>query len=170
MSRRSPASIGLGLALNLGLAFGLALGLTPGLALSGCSDGGDGDPPDAGPSQDCLDAALHSDLAFIQAKIFTPGCASFASCHRGAAAMAGGLSLEAGVARAQLVDQPSDIDPTKRLVKPGDPANSYLMIISGKYPGVISPTVGTMPSRNPLLCSEKLDAMDRWIAAGAPST
>lgn len=112
----------------------------------------------------------HSDLAFIQSKIFTPGCSAFASCHRGAAISAGGLSLEAGVARAALVDQPSAIDPSKSLVKPGDPANSYLMIITGKYPGVIDPQVGTMPSRNPLLCQEKLDAMDRWITAGAPSS
>jgi hypothetical protein len=137
-------------------------------ALAACSDGEDAEP-DAGPSPDCLEAVNHSDLAFIQAKIFTPGC-TFTSCHRGAAAMAGGLSLEAGVAHEQLVNKPSDIDPTKLMVKPGDPANSYLMIITGKYSGVISPTVGTMPSRNPLLCQEKLDAMDRWIAAGAPST
>jgi hypothetical protein len=137
-------------------------------ALAACG-GGEDDEPDAGPSPDCLEAKNHSDLAFIQDKIFTPSC-TFTSCHRGAATMAGGLTLEAGLARDQLVGKPSDLDPSKQLVKPGDPANSYLLIISGKYPGIINPDVGTMPSRNPLLCTEKLDAMDRWIAAGAPST
>lgn len=151
-------------------ALALALPLFASLAgLPACSDGGGDEEPDAGPSPDCLEAVNHSDLAFIQSKIFTPGC-TFTSCHRGAATMAGGLSLEAGVARDQLVGKPSDLDPTKMMVKPGDPANSYLMIITGKYPGVIPATVGTMPSRNPLLCEQKLDAMDRWIAAGAPST
>lgn len=160
-------SIQAGLLGLIGLLALVALG-------AGCSNGGGDSPPDArvdaGPSADCLEAVNHSDLAFIQSKIFTPGCASFASCHKGAALSAGGLNLEAGMARAAMVDKPSAIDSTKSLIKPGDPANSYLLIISGKYPGVIDPDVGTMPSRNPLLCREKLDAMDRWIAAGAPQT
>ncbi|MEZ4359383.1 MAG: hypothetical protein R3B48_04325 [Kofleriaceae bacterium] len=136
-------------------------------AASAAACGTDPAPPDAPVSADCLEAESHSDLAFVQAKILTPGCAAFTSCHQGAATMAGGLNLEAGMARAAMVNKPSAIDPTKNLVTPGDPANSYLMIITGKYPGVIDPLVGTMPSRNPLLCAGKLDAMDRWIAAGA---
>jgi hypothetical protein len=140
-------------------------------SLAACSDEGTAPQPDApGPSADCLEAANHSDLAFIQAKILTPGCAAFTACHRGAATSAGGLSLEAGQTLPQMLGKPSDIDPSKMLIKAGDPANSYLMIITGKYPGVIAPAIGTMPSRNPLLCAEKLDAMDRWIAAGAPAT
>jgi hypothetical protein len=131
------------------------------------SDGGSTPAPDAAPSADCVEAAAHSDLTFVQDKILTPGCAAFSSCHRGLALMAGGLNLEAGMARAAMVNKASRIDPSKLLIKPGDPANSYLMIITGKYAGMIDPTVGTMPSRNPLLCAGKLDAMDRWIAAGA---
>ena len=138
--------------------------------LAACGDGADPQPDAAGPSADCLEATTHSDLAFIQAKILTPGCAAFTSCHRGAATSAGGLSLEAGQTLPQMLGKPSDIDPSKLLIKAGDPANSYLMIITGKYPGVIDPIIGTMPSRNPVLCAEKLDAMDRWIAAGAPAT
>jgi hypothetical protein len=137
-----------------------------GLLLFGC--GGEAtERPDAGVSADCLEAANHSDLAFIQAKIFTPGCAAFTSCHMGSAIGAGGLNLEPGMSRAALLNKASAIDATKSLVKAGDPANSYLMVITGKYAGIISPRVGTMPSNNPLLCAEKLDAMERWIAAGA---
>jgi hypothetical protein len=165
--RCSPASLGGGALCSASLL----AALVSVASLGACSDdGADPPPPDAGPSADCLEAANHSDLAFIQDKIFTPGCASFTSCHRGAATSAGELSLEAGQSLAQMLDKPSDIDPSKKLIKAGDPANSYLMIITGKYPGVIDPTIGTMPSRNPLLCAEKLDAMDRWIAAGAPAS
>lgn len=125
--------------------------------------------PDAGPSADCLEAKDHSDLAFIQAKIFTPGCSAFSSCHRGAATQAGGLSLEPGQSLPQMLNKQSRIDEDRVILKPGDPANSYLMIITGKYPGYIDPVIGSMPSKNPLLCNEKLDAIERWIAAGAPN-
>lgn len=156
-------------------AAALASLLLSGLALAGlpaaCGDSSSEEPaPDAGPSADCLEAKDHSDLAFIQAKIFTPGCSAFTSCHRGAATTAGGLSLEAGQSLPQMLDKTSRLDNTKKLIKAGDPANSYLMIILGKYPGFIDPNVGTMPSRNPLLCAEKLDAIERWITAGAPAS
>ncbi len=174
MSRRRPRSCASllpsvrGTASLLSVSIGLgAIGALGALGCGGSDDDGEPQPPDAGPSADCVEAVNHSDLAFIQAKIFTPGCAAFAACHKGAALMAGGLNLEAGAARTAMLDQPSSIDPTKKLIEPGDPANSYLMIITGKYDGVIDPNVGTMPSRNPLLCTEKLDAMGRWIAAGA---
>lgn len=143
--------------------------LASALALGGaCSSSSEEPAPDAGPSAECLEAKDHSDLAFIQAKIFTPGCSTFSSCHRGAATQAGGLSLEPGKSLPQMLNKQSRIDAAHVLIKPGDPANSYLMIITGKYPGFIEPNVGTMPSRNPLLCDEKLDAIERWIAAGAP--
>lgn len=151
------------------LAFALSLAA---LAVGGaaCGDSSSEEPtPDAGPSADCLEAKDHSDLTFIQAKIFGPGCSTFSSCHRGAATMAGGLSLEAGQSLPQMLNKPSRIDEDKVIIKAGDPANSYLMIILGKYPGFIDPAIGTMPSRNPLLCAEKLDAIERWIAAGAPN-
>jgi hypothetical protein len=162
MSRRRTLS-------KAGRVASLTVSCALGALSCGSDDGGDrGATPDAGPSADCLEANDHADLAFLQAKIFTPSCAAFAACHRGAATMAGGLNLEAGMARAAMVGKPSRIDPSKELVRAGDPANSYLLIITGKYPGVIAPSVGTMPSRNPLLCAGKLGAIDRWIAAGAP--
>jgi hypothetical protein len=152
------------------LAQAAALGsiaMLPLLGAAACSDSGSTAAPDAALSAECMEAAAHADLAFVQDKILTPGCAAFSSCHRGLALMAGGLNLESGMARGAMVNKASRIDPSKLLIKPGDPANSYLMIITGKYTGVIDPMVGTMPSRNPLLCAGKLDAMDRWIAAGA---
>jgi hypothetical protein len=32
---------------------------------------------------------------------------------------------------------------------------------------MIDPNVGTMPKDNPALCSQRIDAVERWIMAGA---
>jgi hypothetical protein len=57
------------------------------------------------------------------------------------------------------------------MVVPGDPANSYLLIKLGR--GDQSLRFGdVMPqssSENATLCEEKIDAIERWIAAGASS-
>lgn len=120
---------------------------------------------DAGPSPECLEAEMHSDLAWLQEKIFTPTCSRFNACHKGAALSAGGLNLEDGNTANNLIDQPSILFPDQTLVIPGDPMNSYLMVILGSYPGDIDPEVGTMPFNNPLLCQQKRDAIERWIVS-----
>jgi hypothetical protein len=138
------------------------------VALFGC--GGDDAAPDAGidASPACAEALTHSDLAWIQEKVFTPQCSGFNACHKGAATMAGGLSLEAGMARGEMVGIASTRFPTQTLVVPGNPAASYLLVAVGQYPGMIDPRIGTMPFNSPLLCREKRDAIERWIVAGAP--
>jgi hypothetical protein len=136
---------------------------------SGDDDGGGGaadaapGTPDAMLSADCLEAANHSDLAWLQEKVFTPSCAAFSSCHKGSAPSAGGLNLEDGMTQTNLVGVPSKLDSNLNLVEAGDPMASYLMVILGQYDGNLSPSVGTMPFNNPLLCKPKRDAIDRWI-------
>jgi hypothetical protein len=125
-------------------------------------------PPDA--AAVCLEATEHSDLAWLQDNLFTPSCASFNACHKGAALSAGGLSLEAGRTRDSMVNVASDLFPAFDMVVPGDPANSYLMIIMGQFDGPLADTIGTMPYQNPLVCTELRDAVQRWIEAGAPDT
>lgn len=145
------------------------------LALVACSD--QTGSLDAGPdaiSPNCLEAMQHSDLTWIQDKIFQPSCAGFRDCHQGAAVDAAHLSLERGQSHAQLVNiatefmpMPAPPEPFVR-VKPNDPMNSYIMIALGSYPGPLKDGVGTMPYNSPLLCQEKRDAIERWILAGAP--
>ncbi len=134
--------------------------------------GGDGSAADAGPdaiSPTCLEAMTHSDLTWIQDKIFQPSCAGFRDCHQGAAVDAAHLSLERGSTYNQLVGVDTEFMPaTFKRVVAGNPAASYLMIAVGQYPGPLKDGVGTMPYNSPLLCKEKRDAIERWIAAGAP--
>jgi len=139
-------------------AVGFALALA-----AGCDTGVDAPGADAAPSPECLEAAEHSDLAWIQDNIFSRSCANFSSCHRGAATSAGGLNLEDEMAEANLINVPSDLFPEFDLVEPGMPADSYLLMILGHVEGPIEPDVGTMPYNSDTLCPQKLDAIERWI-------
>lgn len=136
------------------------------LGTAACSGGGDdGGAPDA-ISASCMEATTHSDLAWIQEKIFTPSCSAFVSCHKDAALEAGGLSLEPGDVIPQTVNVDSDLFPQFKRIVPGNAADSYMMrILDGSGP--LDSEVGTMPYNNPKLCQEKLDAIERWINAGA---
>jgi hypothetical protein len=136
-------------------------------ACSGGSEGPDAGPPDANPF--CLEAEGHSDLAWIQEHIFTPSCADFRACHQGRALEAGELSLEAEDAHEQLVGVESNLFSEYQRVVPGEPENSYLMVILGHIDGPIDEKVGTMPYNSPLLCTEMREAIERWIEDGAPS-
>lgn len=137
------------------------------LVLACSSDDGGGDAGVDAISASCMEATTHSDLAWLQEKVFTPSCSAFNSCHKGTAAEAGGLSLEPGQTIPQMVGVDSTLFPQFKRVAAGDPANSYLMIILGDVSGPLDPDVGTMPYNNPKLCQEKLDAVERWIQAGA---
>ncbi|HET6612354.1 MAG TPA: hypothetical protein VFG83_10205 [Kofleriaceae bacterium] len=134
---------------------------------TGCGGGGEEDLPDAdGPPTVnlCDEAVNHSDLAWIQTNIFTKSCALSASCHTGDATAAGGLSLDEGMAEANLIDQPSDLFPDWKLVVPGDSSMSYItVILTGESAGPIDPDIGTMPYNSGQLCPEKVDAIARWI-------
>lgn len=127
-------------------------------------------------SQPCMDATTHSDLAFIEQKIFAQSCNVAGSCHN-SASDPGKLDLRPGVSHDHLVGVPATIDRTRRLVVPNDVAASYLMLMlrdvapaKASPPGNPPPgNVGFMPQAAPILCCQKLDAIERWINAGAPN-
>ena len=111
----------------------LALAATAALASAcGGDDQGNADAGIDAISPTCLEAMQHSDLTWIQDKIFQPSCAGFRDCHQGAAVDAAHLSLERGQSHTQLVNVATEFMPTAYVrVKPGDPAASYLMIAIG---------------------------------------
>jgi hypothetical protein len=148
-------------------------GVDGGDRIDGGSPTTDGDarvppPLDAGPDgppanlTPCQEAVYHSDLTWIQTKIFAVSCSS-GSCHDIETPQAK-LDLTAGHAYTELVGVKSTIYTAWNLVTPGDPAASMLMVRLG---GASGPTVDTMPKGQAPLCSEKIEAVRRWIAAGA---
>ena len=149
--------------------------LVTGAACGTDSAGGPGSAeglvPDAGMSSggemtdSCTEATKHSDFAWIQEHVLTPSCAT-AMCHAGAEPSVD-LSLEAGKAYANLVNKGASTASGWVRVVPGSPAQSYLMVAFGRAPGPM-PRDGFMPIGAPPLCAAKLDAVERWISAGAP--
>jgi hypothetical protein len=129
-----------------------------------------GNTPDAStgsgtPLTVCQQATQHSDLTWIQDNVFTSTCA-LAHCHA-EDNQAGGLVLASGMSHGYLVNRPSTVQTTMMRVLPGDPANSYLLIALGGEPGnppegSVMPWGGAAP-----LCAEEIDAIKRWVAAGA---
>lgn len=122
--------------------------------------------PDAGETATsaCDQAKTHSDFAYLQEHVFTPTCA-VAMCHGGAEPEVG-LDLSAGHAYANLVNKGSStVDGWTRVV-PGSLATSYLAVSLGRAEGP-PPRDGYMPLGTDPLCLEKLEAIERWILAGA---
>lgn len=113
----------------------------------------------------CDQAAQHSDLAWIETNVFSATCAR-SNCHV-TGNEAGGLVLEAGKSHDYLVNMPSTVDHGMMRVLPGDPTQSYLLVALGGEPGM--PPEGTvMPWGGlPMLCSQEVDAIKRWVMAGA---
>lgn len=132
-------------------------------------------------NQGCLDAEAHSDFTYIHATLLKPKC-TFRSCHDGGTQPAGKLDLRTlDVSRTQLVGAPSRLDTSRTLVVPGNARQSFLLVMLGAYkPADMDPPlaeipndaqgrpVGTMPQSAPVMCCQKLDAIERWIIAGAP--
>ena len=121
-----------------------------------------------------MDAVTHSDLAWIESKIFVASC-DFSGCHSSATDL-GKLDLGAGKSHDDLVGPSSRLDPLRKLVVPNDVHASYLMLMLHDFspdmasPPTTEPANGYMPKGSSTLCCQKLDALERWINAGAPST
>jgi hypothetical protein len=135
--------------------------------------------------QSCLDAAGRADFTYVASQILGPKCGLSNSCHQGETGnVAGYLDFTSmGSAYTSLVNRASQIDPTRMLVVPGNPAQSFLTVMTGQIkPAEADPPlsggipstdshgnpVGSMPQDSPLLCCQKLDAIAAWIQAGAP--
>ena len=144
-------------------------------------------------SQFCLDAANHNDFTWIKTNIFDRNCFGSA-CHtmNGSAKLK--LSNDPNDSTAMVSQDMAYMDllgadgngamstiypSTRRLVVPGDPSSSYMeLMIQRITPDMANPpattsdgippsNIGYMPQANPILCCQKLDAIDRWITAGA---
>jgi len=126
-------------------------------------------------SQPCMDAVTHSDLAWIEQKIFAASC-NFSGCHS-STSDAGKVDLRPGMSHGHLVNVSSMVDKTRKLVVPGDIDASYLMLMVRDVPPVMasppaSPPpggIGYMPQGAPGMCCQKLDALERWVMSGAPN-
>lgn len=127
----------------------------------------------------CTEAANHADLAWIVPNVFASSC-TFSGCHNGSATPAGAIDLRTPeAAHATLVNVASHLEPGTLLVAPGAPRQSYLLMMMQQYaPDEMDPplpappaNIGFMPqnSNGAVLCCQKLDAVERWIAAGAPA-
>ncbi len=124
----------------------------------------------------CMEADNHSDLAWIETNVFASSCA-FSGCHNGTATAAGRINLKAGMSHASLVDVDSAIEPGRKLVVAGQSRQSYMMMmVQHIAPAEMDPPVpdppddvGFMPQNaaGAVLCCQKLNALDRWITAGA---
>ena len=149
------------------------------LVFAGCGGGGGGDDDggiDAPPSAACQEATTYQELATIETKIFKPSCV-FSGCHNGAATPQGMMDIRETKAFTHLVNVDSKVSTDNRkVVVPGDPESSYMMIMIGEIaPGDATPpgsppptTIGFMPQNaGSLLCNEKREAIKRWITAGA---
>lgn len=122
--------------------------------------------PDGSTGNACDEAKTHSDLAWIQTNIFTPSCA-VGGCHKTPAVAAGHLILDTGQSHGQLINTVSTSATTWMRVVPSDATKSYLLVAMGAQSGP-KPVDGYMPLGSPPLCTDKIDAIRRWIAAGAP--
>lgn len=120
--------------------------------------------PDAGSQTVCDQAKSRSDFAFLQQHVFTPSCAT-AMCHAGPEPEVG-LDLSAGNAYANLVNKGASTVTGWTRVTPGSLATSYLAVSLGRAEGP-PPRDGYMPLGADPLCLEKLEAIERWILAGA---
>jgi len=106
-------------------------------------------------------------LTQIQATVFTPICSG---CHNGSQPPSGSLpgsqNLTIGNSFANLVNMASKEQPGLLRVKPGDPANSYLI---QKLEGAASISGSRMPFGGPFLDQATIDQIKSWIASGAPN-
>jgi len=106
-------------------------------------------------------------LAQVQASIFTPRCTL---CHDGSqpanGSLPGAMNLTAGASFANLVNVPSQEQPSVMRVAPGNPDASYLVRKLEGTPGI---TGQRMPFGGPFLDAAAIQQVRAWIAAGAPN-
>ncbi len=107
---------------------------------------------------------LSADFESIQENILTPICSV---CHAGSAAPEG-LRLDAADSYNLLVGVPSTEEPSLPRVKPGDPANSYIIqkLLGTAAVGARMPY--GCPATQPCLSTATIAFVQQWITNGAP--
>jgi hypothetical protein len=154
------------------------------LALSGCRTSLEEEEQmsegacNVGTTAECMMGATESTLTWIEANVFSKSCA-FSGCHNGTPTSAGRINMkDPGMSHADLVGVDSAIDSGRKLVVAGQPKQSYLLMMMQHFPPEeMEPTpaspppndIGYMPQNTggAVLCCQKLDAIERWIMAGA---
>jgi hypothetical protein len=131
--------------------------------LAGCAGNGVGLDANGNPigSGSSAPEPLSADFQSIQDNVFTPICTR---CHSGANAPEG-LQLDQGHSYALLVGVSSAEVPGLLRVKPGDPADSYLI---RKLEGASGIVGMQMPFGGPYLPQSTIDFIAQWITNGAP--
>ncbi|MCY4604041.1 MAG: hypothetical protein OXE49_07400 [Gemmatimonadetes bacterium] len=133
----------------------LSLLLIAALSWGGCG----GDDSTVGPDDDVEGTLTEATLAQVN-EVFAVSCA-FSGCHSGGEPAAD-LSLEGDFA-ARIVGVDSGQRPDFKLVDPGNPNKSYLLIKVRGDDEIISQQ---MPPGNPLP-AEQVEIIRAWIASGA---
>jgi len=147
--------------------------LAVGGALIGCAGGGGGGGGGTPTKPACKPpAVLTISFATTIQPIFNRSCA-LAGCHVGPVPT-GGQDLTAGVAYSQSVNVPSTQQPRLKRVKPGDPANSYMVrkIQGGpNISGVLMPQgcPGAPLNGAQCLTPDEIAAIVQWITECAPN-
>lgn len=129
-------------------------------------------------AQVCKDATSHADFAWIYSNILATNCKG-SSCHEtGSSSKAKNNPYDDQLgAHMNLVDKDALVNPGVKLVVANQPNQSYLLVMMQEIkpaefmpPLQAPPTdVGFMPQAGGTLCCQKLDAVQRWIEAGAPN-
>ena len=140
-------------------------------AVAACSDGGSSSSGGPGvPSEPtCEGTEYASTFEAIQAEIFEKRGCTQDVCH--GSSKQGGLELTRGVAYQNIFDVRA-LGSTLKRVEPGDKTRSYLFLklAAATAPGSVEITGAPMPNGLPPLSDDELEAVRRWIYAGAPET
>ena len=134
----------------------LSLLLTAALLWAGCG----GDDSTVGPDESAVEGSRTEATLAEVSEVFAVSCA-FSGCHSGGDPAAG-LSLEGDFA-ARIVGVASEQRSDLKLVDPGNPDKSYLLI---KVRGDDEIVSQRMPPGNPLP-AEQVEIIRAWIASGA---
>lgn len=116
------------------------------------------------------ECSFDSTFAAIQTTVFEgEGCAVNA-CHGASFESSGGLDLRANASYESLIQIDSSVDPEIQRVFPGDQARSLLYRkLHETTQELAAAGLGqAMPSGQPQISADKVDAIRLWMRAGAP--
>jgi hypothetical protein len=142
--------------------------------LCGCAGGGGSSAQTPPPPTTCPISVVLATPSFSADIVpaIQSSCGSATSTCHGGAAPTGHISYSgtADQIRAQLVNVvPANAPPGWVRVKPGDPANSWIIEkVTKDQPGGAG-YGARMPLAAPVLCTPTVDTLSAWISAGAPS-
>ena len=137
-------------------------GLAAALLAWGCSGEDSSVGPEGTTEGGTPDGGQALTLARLSDEIFTPKCATSA-CH-GGNNPAANLSLRAGDI-AQIVGASSAARPDYKLIAPGDPVNSYLLMKLRGDEGIAGDRMPPARALEP----EEIALVEAWVEAGAPT-